>query len=293
MGDTANSFRDKWEHNKRLAFEETLRQGSDIFFWILRRNGFETPEEMIEYLRDKRRVLDAGCGNGRVTALLRNYCPATTEIVAIDLVSSEIARENLEVFGFSHGVSFYEKDLLGDLSDLGRFDFVYCQEVLHHTSNPEGAFRNLCSLLSKEGEIAIYVYKKKGPVREFVDDYLREKISDLPYADAIRVCGQITELGMVLSQQQLNIRVPHIGVLGIEEGEYDLQRFVYHFFMKCFWNPDLTFQENVAINYDWYYPQMASRHTLEEVREWFARAHLEVVHEKIDFYGITVRGQLK
>jgi SAM-dependent methyltransferase len=204
-----------------------------------------------------------------------------------------IARENLEVFGLSQGVSFFEKDLLGDLSGLGRFDFVYCQEVLHHTSDPEAAFRNLCSLLSKEGEIAIYVYKRKGPVREFVDDYLRERISDLPYGDAVRVCGQITELGRVLSQQQLKIKVPRIGILGIEEGEYDLQRFVYHFFMKCFWNPDLTFQENVAINYDWYHPQMASRHTLEEVREWFERTHLKVVHEKVDYYGITVRGQLK
>jgi len=290
---TADSFRDKWKQNKRLAFEETLREGSDIFSWILQRNGFETAEGMMEYLRDKRRVLDAGCGNGRVTGLLRRYSPVTTEIVAIDLVSSEIARENLEAFGLSHRVSFSQKDLLGDLSDLGKFDFIYCQEVLHHTSDPERAFRNLSSLLSKGGEIAIYVYKKKAPVREFVDDYLREKISGLRYEDAIRVCNQITELGRVLSEQKVRIRVPPIGALGIEEGEYDLQRFVYHFFMKCFWNPDLKFEENVAINYDWYHPQMASRYTIEEVWGWFGRAHLEVVHEKVDFYGITVRGKLK
>ena len=288
---TRDTFSDKWEYNRRLAFEETLREGSDIFLWILGRNGFVNVAEFSQYLKDKRRVLDAGCGNGRVTALLRRYSPSSTEIVAIDLVSSEIARENLEVFGLSHGVSFYEKDLLGDLLDLGRFDFIYCQEVLHHTSNPEGAFRNLCSLLSKEGEIAIYVYKKKAPVREFVDDYLREKISGLPYGDAIRVCGQITELGRVLSQQQLRIRVPHIGVLGMEGGDYDLQRFLYHFFMKCFWNPDLTFQENVAINYDWYHPQIATRHTVEEVRGWFIRSKLKIVHENVDLYGITVRGK--
>jgi SAM-dependent methyltransferase len=290
---TMDTFKDKWENNRQLAFEETLWEGSDIFSWILGRNGFASVTEFEVYLKDKRRVLDAGCGNGRVTALLRKYCPATTEIVAIDLVSSEIARENLELFGLSQGISFFEKDLLGDLSDLGRFDFVYCQEVLHHTSNPEVAFRNLCSLLLNESEIAIYVYKKKGPVREFVDDYLREGISDLSYEDAIKVCSQIAELGRVLSQQQLKIKVPHIGILGIEEGEYDLQRFIYHFFMKCFWNPNLTFQENVVINYDWYHPQTATRHTLEEVRGWFSRAHLEVIHEKVDFYGITMRGKLK
>jgi hypothetical protein len=62
--------------------------------------------------------------------------------------------------------------------------------------------------------------------------------------------------------------------------------------MKCFWNPNLTFQENVAINYDWYHPQIATRHRLEEVREWFWQAKLKIVHENVDFYGITVRGKL-
>jgi len=290
--DTLHTFKDKWEQNKRLVFEETLREGSEIFLWILQRNGFETAEELKKYLLNKKRILDAGCGNGRVTALLRRYSPITTEIVAIDFVSSEIAKENLEAFGLSEGVVFLQKDLLEDLSGLGKFDFIYCQEVLHHISDPERAFQNLTSLLSKEGEIAIYVYKKKAPIREFVDNYLRERISGLSYKDAIRICNQITELGRLLSEQNVRIRVPSIEALGIKEGEYDLQRFFYHFFMKCFWNPTLSFQDNVAINYDWYHPQIASHHTLEEVRSWFYQADLEIVHENVDFYGITVRGKL-
>ena len=291
MDDTANTFKDKWQHNKRLAFEVTLREGSDIFSWILERNGFRNTREMIEYLKDKRRVLDAGCGNGRVTALLRRYCPETTEIVGIDLVSPEIARENLEAFGFAHHVTLFQKDLLEDLEDLGKFDFIYCQEVLHHISHPEEALRNLASLLSIGGEIAIYVYRRKAPVREFVDDYLREKISALKYEEAIRACGQITELGRALSEQKVTIRVPEVTLLEIKEGEYDLQRFVYHFFMKCFWNPDLRFEDNASINYDWYHPQVATRHTEEEVRGWFGRSKLKIIHENVDFYGITVRGK--
>jgi len=288
---TADTFKEKWEHNRQLAFEETSREGSDIFSWILERNGFANAVALTEYLKNKRRVLDAGCGNGRVTALLRRYSPETTEFVAIDLVSSEIARENLEAHSLSYNVIFLEKDLLGDLKALGKFDFIYCQEVLHHISNPEQGFQNLCKLLSPGGEIAIYVYKRKAPVREFVDDYVRSKISGLTYDEAIQVCKQITELGRSLSQHGITIQVPRVKALEIEEGEYDLQRFIYHFFMKCFWNPDLTFQENVAINYDWYHPQIATRHTLEEVREWFIRAKLKIVHEHSDFYGITVRGK--
>ena len=290
LTNTADSFRDKWERNKRLALEETLREGSDICSWILGRNGFKSVLELAEYLKDKRRILDAGCGNGRVTALLRRYCPPTTEIVGIDLVSSEIARQNLEAFGLSDHVSFFQMDLLGNLQDLGTFDFIYCQEVLHHTPEPGRAFQNLSSLLTKGGDIAVYVYRKKAPVREFVDDYVRSKISNLPYEEAIRTCGQITEFGRALHQHQIMIKVPKVEVLGIEEGEYDLQRFIYHFFMKCFWNPGLSFQDNAAINYDWYHPQTATRHNLEEVRGWFITNQLRIVHEHVDFYGITVRG---
>lgn len=285
------TFKEKWEQNKTLAFKETIREGSEIFLWILQRNGFGGVIEWKEYLKGWKRILDAGCGNGRVTALLRQHAPSTTEIVGIDLISSDIARENLEVYHLSNNVHLFEKDLLGDLEDLGKFDFIYCQEVLHHLSDPEGALHNLCSLLSSKGEIAIYVYRKKAPVREFTDDYLRSKISNLPYDKAIQICGQITELGKVLSQYGIKIQVPKVEALKIEEGEYDLQRFVYHFFMKCFWNSNLTFQENAAINYDWYHPQIATRHTIEEVKEWFMREDLSILHEHIDFYGITVRGK--
>jgi hypothetical protein len=79
-------------------------------------------------------------------------------------------------------------------------------------------------------------------------------------------------------------------VLGIEAGEYDVQRLIYHFFLKCFWNPDLEFEANAAINYDWYHPQLCSRHTVEEVRSWFDAAELTVVHSLVDHYGITMRG---
>ena len=291
MTNTADSFRDKWEKNTDLAFSETLREGSDIFSWILNRNGFSNSQELAGFLESKRRVLDAGCGNGRVMALFKQCSSAeSTEIVGIDLVSSNVARKNL---GQLENVFVYERDLLGDLSDLGEFDFIYCQEVLHHTEDPQAAFHNLCNVLAPGGEIAIYVYKKKAPAREFVDDYIREKISNLPYAEAIAVCEQITELGKSLSEYKLKIDVPQVDVLEIQAGEFDLQRFIYHFFAKCFWNPELSYRDNVAINYDWYHPQLSTRHTLDEVREWFSSGGLRIIHEFEDFYGITVRGTIK
>ena len=286
---TARSFRDKWEQNPTLALAQTLDERSEIFRWILGRNGFRDSGELRAFLAGKARVLDAGCGNGRVTALLRTHSDAgETEVVGIDLVAADVARRNLERFP---NVKVLQKDLLGELGDLGRFDFIYCQEVLHHTADPERAFRNVASLLAPGGEIAIYVYARKAPVREFVDDYVRARVAELPYEEVIRVSEQITALGKSLAEAKAEIEVPDIPVLGIAAGRYDVQRFVYHFFMKCFWNPELNFHDNAVINYDWYHPQLCSRHTLEEVRTWFAGLELEIVHECVDFYGITVRGR--
>jgi SAM-dependent methyltransferase len=286
---TARSFFDKWHENPRAFYEETLREGSETQNWILNRNGFSAPSDLRAFLADKRRVLDAGCGNGRVTALLRRYSdPATTEIVGIDLVAADVARANLAA---ERNVQFLQKDLLGDLSDLGTFDFIYCQEVLHHTSDPRRAFANLCRLLAPGGEIAIYVYKQKAPTREFVDDFIRSKISHLPYAEAMEHCRAITDLGRALTEAKCEVTVPAVPLLGIEAGRYDVQRFIYHFFMKCFWNPAMSYEENVAVNYDWYHPQVASRHTLTETEAWFQAAGLDIVHRHTDFYGITVRGR--
>jgi SAM-dependent methyltransferase len=283
---TFRSFDDKWTKNPRLGFEEILNEDSDTFKWIITRNGFSNAGEFRSFLLRKRRILDAGCGNGRITALLRKYSGDESDVVGIDLVASDVAKENLR----GQNVIIAAGDLLGDLSHLGKFDFIYCQEVLHHTVAPREALLNLCGLLSKGGEIAIYVYRKKAPIREFVDDYVRDRVAGLPYEEAVKICGQITALGKALSDLRIEVDIPSVDVLEIVAGKYDLQRFIYHFFMKCYWNSGYSFNDNVVINYDWYHPQNSSRHTMDEVREWVSAAKISIIHALEDSYGITVRG---
>ena len=285
---TYTSFSDKWNNNKSLFLKETLRENSDIFNWILTRNGFQNADELSTYLQSKKKILDAGCGNGRVTALLASYAPKNSEIVGVDLTAAHVAEENLSLY---QNVSTYQKDLLDDLNDLGKFDFIYCQEVLHHTADPKKAFLNLCSQLSVDGEIAIYVYKKKAPMREHADDMIRSYISDLPYEEALQVAEEITQLGRVLTELNVKVDVPEVKALEIPAGEYDIQRLFYHFFLKCFFNSSLSHEENVVINYDWYHPVLCTRHTLEEILSWFHDAGLVIVQHHVDFYGITVRGR--
>ena len=77
---------------------------------------------------------------------------------------------------------------------------------------------NLASLLTKGGELAIYVYKQKAPMREFADDFIRRAIAPLPYEEAMKVCGQVTELGRVLSKLDVKFTSPAVEILGIEAG---------------------------------------------------------------------------
>jgi SAM-dependent methyltransferase len=282
---TLTSFSDKWQNNPKLAFAETLDESSEIFRWILTRNGFRSPADLETWLSPRTRILDAGCGNGRITAMLRKYAPASAEILGIDLAPA-VAKENLSGLDRTRVEA---GDLMGDLTGFGTFDLIYCQEVLHHTADPRTAFLNLCGRLTDGGEIAIYVYKRKAPLREYADDYVRSRISALPYEQAMEAMHGLTELGRVLSEIEVNVRVPDVPVIGIEAGEYDVQRLLYHFFLKCFWNRSLTFADNAAVNYDWYHPQLCTRHTLSEVEEWIAAAGLTGIHACVDHYGITVR----
>jgi len=203
------------------------------------------------------------------------------------MVNLTPARRNTKRFS---NITLRNANLRKSLSRLGKFDFIYCQEVLHHTGNARAAFRNLCSILAPGGRIAIYVYRKKAPGREYMDDFVRARVGSLSYGKAMAVCRQITELGRRLSEIDAEIATDDIPVLGIAKGRYTPQRLLYNFFLKCYWNPALNFEENAVINYDWYHPQYCSRHTLEEVLSWFSAQKLKVTWQHEDLYGITVHG---
>ncbi len=285
--ETRSAFRDKWSNNPNLVFETTLNEQSSVQKWILERNGFSNIAALREFLKDKRRILDAGCGNGRVTALLAREAPPEAEVCGVDFSSADVAARNLSSYP---NAIIREKDLLADLADLGTFDFIYSQEVLHHTEDPRRAFGNLASILRPGGAIAIYVYKLKAPIREFADDFLRQKMAGMTYEQSMAVSRAITEIGRQLDAIKQEVTMPAVQELGISGGAYSVQRFFYHFFMKCFWNDENSFEDNAVINYDWYRPEIATRHTLDEVRGWFFENKVSIDHEFVDDYGITLRG---
>jgi SAM-dependent methyltransferase len=283
---TRYSFSEKWRKNPRIAFDLTQDENSEFQRWILNRNGYSTKDAFASELSKCSRILDAGCGNGRMTALLAALAPHA-QVVGVDIAGLEVARRNTEGF---QNIEYVYADLRGNLSALGLFDYIYCQEVLHHTGDARGSFGNLVKILKKGGKVAIYVYRKKGPVREFVDDHIRCQISSMSYDEALKICRQIADFGRRLAAIDCDVEVDDIPIIGVTKGRYPIQRLIYDFFMKCYWNPELSEEENSVVNYDWYHPQNCSRHTMEEVLGWFRDKNLSVVWKHEDNYGIVVHG---
>lgn len=124
--------------------------------------------------------------------------------------------------------------------------------------------------------MACYVYAKKALPRELLDDHFRSLTYKLTKEELWEFSEQVTELGKRLSDLNVEIKVPAIPLLGINEGSYTIQRFIYWNFMKCFWSENFGWMNSVSTNFDWYGPSNASRYTEKEFRKWIEMNKLTI-----------------
>jgi arsenite methyltransferase len=282
---TGASFAYKW--TKRDSFGSAgMRR--ELHRWLLDRYGFASGEEMRRYFGSRGRVLDAGCGAGFATSAWID-ADWNGEWVGLDLSEAiDVARERL---GGLPGTHFVQGDVSQPPFRPGSFDVVFSEGVLHHTPSTEAAFRALVPLLAPGGELMIYIYRRKTPIREFTDDYVRGLLADLSPEQAWEALRPLTRLAQALAELGAEVEVPEdVPLLGIKAGRYDVQRLLYWHVAKLFWNPELTFEENVHLNFDWYAPRYAHRHTEEEVRSWFEAAGIEITRFDAQEAGFTARG---
>lgn len=260
--------------------------------WLLPRYGWVDRKAFDCFMTSRYRVLDAGCGLGReALRIARSNAEAT--VVGLELSHCiDEALEHARKEGLKN-LFFVQADLMSPPFRATAFDFIMSEGVLHHTEDTRAALQALVSLLRPSGQIGFYVYRKKAPLREYADDYVRELLQNRSADEAWNMMESLTKLGRALADLKAEVEIPEdVAVLGMRAGRYDIQRLIYYTMFKCYWNDRLTFDENVHVNFDWYTPRYANRHTVEEVRRWVEEAGLTVAHESVEESGITIRAEL-
>ena len=281
---TVDSFSWKWDH----ATEYRSATIDHYKSWYLSRYGFGTEAKLAELLAGKQRILDAGTAHGRDAQMYVQNSAAT--VFGIDISSG--IRNAFRDLGAEPRLHLVQ-------ADLGRlpfapcsFDFIGCDQVIHHTPDTRKSLAHLVSRLAPGGHLAFYVYRKKGPIREFCDDFIRAKTVHMSPEECMKFSEQMTKLGKALSDLKVTIDVPEdIDLLGIKAGKQDIQRFIYWNVFKCYWNDTMDFHSNVITNFDWYHPLHAHRHTRAEVERWCAEEHLSIRHVDEQESGISVLAQ--
>jgi len=256
--------------------------------WFLDRFGWKNLDNFKRFLKTRTRILDAGTGLGN-SAKLFSANPKC-DVFAID--ASDSIEFAFKKYGNTKNIHFIQTDLRRLPFKNHFFDFICSDQVLHHTKNTETSFKYLTKFLKKDDSvISIYVYNKKSPMREFADDYIRKYTTKMSPQECVEFSKDMTNLGKSLSQLKKKIYIKHdIPILGIKAGTHDVQRLIYWNFLKCFWAEDGNFERSVGVNFDWYFPKYAYRHTKDEVKKWFNDTQLKIIHFKEIQSGISVSG---
>lgn len=288
---TEESFGYKW--NRRDSFDSPAMV-QNMRTWLVAKYGFDDADAMRRYFAGRNRILDAGCGAALSSstfvdkAWLKDSAAQKTEWCGVDISTAvDVAQSRLGAIDRTH---YVQADLLALPFQRGSFDTIFSEGVMHHTPSTRQAMLSTADILANGGEFLFYVYRKKGPIREFTDDYIRDAIAGMAPEEAWESLRSLTALGQSLAELDVEVNVPQdVPLLGIKAGKIDVQRFVYWNVAKMFWSPDLTFEENHHINFDWYHPRYAHRQTAEEVRQWCDEANLAVTYLKEEEAGLTVR----
>ncbi|MBM4447579.1 MAG: methyltransferase domain-containing protein [Chloroflexi bacterium] len=256
--------------------------------WMAQKLGLDSTDELYSFISFKRAILEVGIGSGQKLKMMAEHTKG--RVIGVDLTSSvEHAFKNIKKIP---NVTVIQADLFALPFTKESFDFIISDGVLHHTPDTKRAFLSIIPFLARGGEIAIRIYKKGGPIREFCDDFIRSRTTKMSQTECWEFCTKMAKLGENLAKARCEIEIPDdIELLSFKKGRYDLQRFIYYNMFKCFYNEAFTPEENVSVNFDWYSPVDAHRHTEAEVKRWFTEVGLSDIQILNPESGISARGR--
>jgi SAM-dependent methyltransferase len=165
------TFRKRLERRLRTLSGKRTRK---MVARVARQDEFRLMEREVIAL-GARRVLDAGCGEGRVALALGARHPET-EVVGLEVTATNVALAR-ELNRFPN-VRF-EQGLIEDVRrrfPAGHFDLVYSFAVLEHVRDLDAAVGAILCALRPGGRFCFSVpmneFAVTGPLPEFVPDHL-------------------------------------------------------------------------------------------------------------------------
>src|SRR3989338_3952907 len=264
---TFDFFDYKWKRVPQWAkaTENIYRQ------WYLDRYGYKTVDGLREFLKDKKIILEAGCGLARDSKLFAE-CNSSAEIVAMDQSPSalKVARETLRQFKNCRVVR-------ADITNFAYskwFDFISCDQVMHHTPEPERTMAHFYSYLRPGGVLNFSICRKKNEYRDLVDDLIMERARTMSPEELWKFAETVTLFGKSLHE------------LGIKDVDWnnrkypDIQNFIHNQVFRCWYNPDIDFELSVSSNYDWFCgnPRFNFTEVVEMMRKGLGQHKVLMVH---------------
>lgn len=246
---TALSFGFEW-----TRFPEMYEEWSRTFLDYMQPHG-------PEFFRGKK-VLDAGCGNGRFAYYAARH---GAEVWAIDLGPAvEIARRNTEQAGV---VQVVQADLHRPPFALESFDFIYSIGVLHHLPDPEPAFHRLLRYLKPSGEIQIYLYwqPEQQPIKRallIMVTWVRKMTTRLPHRIVYALAFPAAVMAFLFYVWPYQF-LKRVGLKTLAE-KIPLKQYA-----------SLPFRVCVNDQLDRFSAPIENRYTRQDVFDWLNRAALE------------------
>src|SRR5207244_5838591 len=155
---------------KRDTFESSASLAR-IREWLISRYGDVASAPWLAEHGERPLLIDAGCGAGMSALELFGSVIGRVRYLGVDVSAAiDVARQR---FGEHRVPGAF---LQADISELplapASVDLILSEGALHHTNSTEATLKSLARLLKRGGRFLFYVYRRKGPIREFADDHV-------------------------------------------------------------------------------------------------------------------------
>jgi SAM-dependent methyltransferase len=178
-----------------------------------------------------KRVLDAGCGNGMLSAAIGEF---GCDVYACDLSPS--VHHAARYFKDSP-TTYLQANLMEHPFKPEAFDVVYCAGVLHHTPDTRATFNRVAETVAPDGRLFVWLYHQMPERKQRVRTRLRSGVARLPepvrHGVAVGFAAKKTAVGALTGQGELN------------------------------------WQETLIGTHDFWTPRYRWEHTQEQLSDWF------------------------